>query len=78
MREFDITLCDTVDKAIKMAKEMLIDKADEMGIYENFGQEEIRNIKDKFVDITDFTEDMMKVRNQIDAFEDWCMTYTGK
>jgi len=38
-----------------------------IGIYENFGQIEVRNLKDKY----GYTP-------EVEEFENWCMTYTGR
>ena len=57
---------------------MLIDKAKENGIYENFGQEEVRNIRDKFIDLSDYSNKMNDNRNKLDAFDKWCMNYMNK
>jgi hypothetical protein len=69
--------CKKVDTAIRRTKSILITKVKAKGMYENFGQEEIRKIKDRFIDITDYSEEMNKVRSEICLFENWCMTYTG-
>ena len=57
---------------------MLIDKAKENGIYENFGQEEVRNIRDKFIDLSDYSNKMNDNRNKLDTFDKWCMNYMNK
>ena len=68
--------CKKVDTAIRRAKSMLITKARAKGMYENFGVCEVRKIKDRFIDITDYSEEMNRIRNEINSFEEWCMTYT--
>ena len=65
-----------LDKAIAFAKKRLIDKANTEGICENFGQDEVRKLRDIYIDITDYSPKMNDIRSQIDAFDNWCMTYT--
>lgn len=71
----DYLNCKKIDTAINRAKNMLIAQARNNGIYENFGQEEIRAIKDKFVDCCDYSEEMNINRNKLLAFECWCIGY---
>ena len=70
--------CVKIDTAINRARTMLIDKAKENGIYENFGQEEVRNIRDKFIDLSDYSNKMNDNRNKLDAFDKWCMNYMNE
>ena len=51
---------------IQKAKEKLIKKASKTGIYENFGQKEVRELYDKYY-----------ISNEIRDFDEWCMTYNG-
>lgn len=67
--------CKKIDTAISRAKDKLINKARNNGIYENFGQIEIREIKEKFIDNCDYSEEMNNNRNKILAFECWCIGY---
>lgn len=67
--------CKKIDTAIRRAKNMLIERARSNGVYENFGQEEIRMIKDKFIDSCDYSEEMNNNRNKILGFECWCIGY---
>lgn len=46
-------------------------KTEKTGLYENFGQKEIRTLKDEF---SVYEEDNGK---QIREFEEWCMNYEG-
>ena len=74
----DYLNCKKIDTAINRAKKVLIDRAKRDGIYENFGQEEVRAIKDKFIKFGDYSKEMNANRDKINAFDDWCMTYTGR
>lgn len=70
--------CKKIDTAISRATEMLIKKAMQNGIYENFGETEIRKIKDKFIDISNYSPEMNKNRNKLQIFTNWCANYTGR
>ena len=67
--------CKKIDTAISRAKELLIKQARNNGIYENFGQEEIKAIKEKFIDSCDYSEEMNNNRNKVLGFECWCIGY---
>ena len=68
--------CKRIDTAINRAKKILIDRAKANGIYENFGQKEVREIKDKFIDYFDYSTEMNNNRRKVDGFNNWCMEYT--
>lgn len=68
--------CKKIDTAISRAKTMLIKKAKEKGLYECFGQNEVRAIKDKFIDICDYSQEMKANRNKLDSFDNWCQNYS--
>ena len=70
--------CKKIDTAISRAKRILIDRAKNSGIYENFGQQEVKKIKDKFIDCCDYSIEMNNNRIKIDEFNNWCMDYTGR
>ena len=70
--------CKKVDTVISRAKSMLIEKAKKDGLYENFGQNEVRAIKEKFVDLCDYSTEMNTIRSKIDRFDEWCMNYTAR
>jgi len=61
--------------AITKAKTKLINIAEKDGIYENFGQKEVANIKDKYINISSYSDEMNKARNLIHSFDSWCMNY---
>ncbi|HHV27970.1 MAG TPA: hypothetical protein GXX63_12360, partial [Tissierellia bacterium] len=50
--------CKKIDTSLRRAEKLLRDKAKKIGIYENFGQEEVREIENKFIDITDYGNEM--------------------
>lgn len=62
-----------VTKAIKSAKIKLNNKATKSGIFENFGQKEVRQLKEKFA--TPGTMFNIEETNAIQDFNDWCMSY---
>lgn len=70
--------CKKIDTAIARAKIALIKTAKANGIYENFGQKEVRDIKNKFIDITDYSQEMNSNRGKLRSFDNWCMNYTGR
>ena len=70
--------CKKVDTAINRARNILIGRANKHGVYENFGQEEVSNIYDKFIDLSDYSKEMNLVRDKINAFDNWCSSYTIK
>ena len=63
--------CKKVDTAISRAKEILIDRVKTDGLYECFGQKEVRAIRDKFVDLCDYSKEMNTIRSKIDNFDEW-------
>lgn len=69
--------CKKIDTAINRAKKMLIDRAKKNGLYENFGQSEVRAITEKFIDICDYSIEMNSNRIKVNQFMNWCSTYCG-
>lgn len=69
--------CKKIDTAISRAKDKLINEARNNGIYENFGQKEVREIKDKFIDGCDYSAEMNNNRAKLDNFNNWCMEYVN-
>lgn len=63
---------------IKHLKVKLIAKAKRNGIYENFGQEEVRSLEENFIDGSVHTVEMNRKRKLIRYFDEWCMNYTIK
>ena len=66
-----------IETAIKHEKNRLIDIVKKKGIYENFGQNEIRKIKDQYIDISSYTDEMNYKRMLIQSFNNWCKNYNG-
>ena len=66
-------------REINGTKRRLIQKAKKKGIYENFGQTEIRKLRDKYqyTILIYGSEKERAYAAQIDALEDWVMNYTG-
>lgn len=61
-----------LEKEIEKTKNSLLIKAKKNGLYENFGQVEIRKLKDKFIDFASYTNEMNLIRKSIDNFDYWC------
>lgn len=66
-----------IDTVIDLETDKLKAKASKNGIYENFGQREVRKLEDKFIDSSNYTLEMNYTRNRIQEFENWCMNYEG-
>lgn len=63
----------TLREDIQKAKEELKEKARREGMWENFGQKKVRELKGKYdYAAYGFTE----MNRLIDRFEEWCMNYT--
>lgn len=56
-------------------KQQLIKKAKRKGIYENFGQKEVRQLTD-LIGSNLYTAPQ-EIRNILFDFDQWCMNYTG-
>lgn len=68
------------DKAIAQAKRKLQSKLDKGDFYENFGQEELRSIRDR---VPSYAEDMdqdefNRIQKMVSEFGEWCSTATPK
>lgn len=63
--------------SINSEKKKLIEKAKKKGIYENFGQKEVSKLKDKFINISSYTDEMNKMRVLLSNFDDWCSSYNN-
>ena len=66
-----------IDTALNNEQKKLIKKAKSKGLFENFGQKEVRKLEDKFINIFDYSEEMNKNRRLIQMFDEWCMNYCG-
>lgn len=64
--------CKQIETAIRRAKKKLITEAKKNGLYENFGRKEVREIHDKFINLSDYSREMNRNRDLINAFDDWC------
>jgi hypothetical protein len=63
-------------KEIEKTKQKLIEKAKKNGLYENFGQNEVRKLEDKHINSSDYTREMNEKRLIVSRFSVWCMNYT--
>jgi len=68
----NITNCKQIHTAINRAEKVLVKRAKSKGLYENFGQDEIREIKDKFINSSDYSSDMNNNRDLLQGFANWC------
>jgi len=66
----------TLRQAIYNKKKQLINKAKKTGIYENFGQSQVRELRDRYIDISSYTDEMNKNRELLFNFSNWCMTFS--
>ena len=73
----DYLNCKQITTAINRATTGLLNKASREGVYENFGQVEVRSIKDKFIDTSDYSENMNNNRDELFMFSHWCSGYQG-
>ena len=63
-----------ITSEINRLKAALIKKASKKGLYENFGQREVRKLEDKHSD-SRYKND--GVFTKIREFDEWASTYTG-
>tara|TARA_R110000764_G_scaffold219696_1_gene307453 strand:- start:1010 stop:1216 length:207 start_codon:yes stop_codon:yes gene_type:complete len=66
-----------INRELTKEQNKLINKAKTKGMYENFGQKEVRKLEDKFIDCSVYTEEMNTNRRLIQIFDEWCMNYCG-
>ena len=57
-----------INKAIANEKNKLIKRAKTKGLYENFGQKEVRKLEDKYIDTSDYSDEMNNNRDLIQMF----------
>ena len=70
----------TIYKAIEKAKAKLIAKVKKEGLYENFGNAEVREIKDKYDPMFNYDisiDERDRQLNALEMFSDWCAEYCG-
>ena len=60
---------------IKNFKQTMINKAETKGLYENFGRKEIMVLKDKYIDISDYTDEMNAKRDEIKELDKWASNF---
>ena len=74
----------TAKTRITALKKQLKARARKKGLYENFGQSEVRKVKDQFgfnsLCINDMclSKDQIKTRKQIEAFNEWAMNFSDR
>ena len=64
-----------LQKAIAKEQDKLINKVRTKGLYENFGQREVRKLEDRFIRSESYTDEMNNNRLLIEGFNEWCMNY---
>ena len=65
-----------IDKDIAKFKKQLIAKEKSRGLYENFGQNEVRKLNDKY-DVYEMGDDGVKNYTKIQEFSDWASGFDG-
>lgn len=70
-----ITAPAKIETAIERAKATLTARAKKYGLYENFGDAEIRAIEGKYIDLSDFYNEMLKQKSKFKQFVNWCQNY---
>ena len=65
-----------IDRALTIAQTKLIKRVEDKGLYENFGQKEVMELEDKYIDTSSYTDEMNTNRRLIQLFEEWCINYT--
>jgi len=65
---------------INNIKKRLIQKAQKKGLYENFGQTEVRKLKDKYNynDLRYGDQKQRQMAELIESFDKWCMNVCDK
>ena len=78
LEQFNSKSCTmNIDTVLTKEQNKLIKIAKTKGLYENFGQKEVRKLEDKFINLSDYSEEMNKNRRLIQMFDEWCMNYCG-
>ena len=67
-----------LNTAIEYMQKRLIDCVKRNGICENFGQREVRILEDKFINTSDYSNEMNLMRKTINEFDNWCSSYNGQ
>jgi len=63
---------------IKRVKKQLMKKWDEKGGYENFGQKELRKMKDELNYNPYGSPQERQISKMLNTFNDWAMNYSGR
>ena len=68
-----------LEQAISKTKKSLIKKLKHKGMYEDFGDEEVEKLKNKFVGLRHYSSTEEKeARRLINDFFEWCINYEVK
>ena len=68
-----------IKKKIKNLTSTLIKKADKKGLYENFGDKEMKILSEYIGDIWGYNcQDRIEIMKIENAFIEWCYNYTGE
>lgn len=62
----------TLIRDVARMKKSLIEKLNKQGLYENFGEKEVRKLKDKYSDFCYGDIAQRMVWKEIERFDDWC------
>ncbi|MDY0138254.1 MAG: hypothetical protein RBR50_01020 [Candidatus Izemoplasmatales bacterium] len=60
---------------VSQTKQKLINKVSKRGLYENFGQKEVGELKDKYIDSSSYSDNSNAKRAILSSFDDWAMRY---
>ena len=66
-----------IEMEIEKIKQKLIKSAKRNGIYENFGQEETRYLRDLYSYLQYGTLEQRRIWKMIEDFDNWAINYTG-
>jgi len=66
-----------LNTAIEYMQKQLINRTKQNGICENFGQREVRILEDKFINTSDYSNEMNLMCKTINKFDNWCSSYNG-
>jgi hypothetical protein len=64
----------SIETDIEKYKKSLLKKAKKKGLYENFGQNEVRKLEDKYKCNTDYSDKGRETWEKIQGFNKWCMS----
>ncbi len=65
-------------RVIEYRKNSLINYAKKWGMFENFEQQEVRKLEEKYLNLeTPYSDDWKYNKAKIDEFNNWCMNYCG-